>query len=139
MVQEHKKISNFPFRRNQSFLISSVALAQKPLGTIEPFGGYAPRGEHGGEITLTQIFSNIFGVLTIVGGLMFAIYFLLGALNWITSSGQPDKVQKAQNKMISAAIGFIAVVAAYGITFIVGKILGVEILNPADYLIHFWD
>jgi len=123
-------------------LISQALAKANPLGDIEGFGGYVPRqtGNTGigvGE-TLTKIFSNLYGVLTIAGGLIFVIQFILGAVGWISSSGKPEKVQKAQDKMIHAAIGLIAVVAVYGLTFIVGKVLGVDILNPAAYIENFW-
>lgn len=116
----------------------NIVLA-KELGTLKGFpGAYEPKGE-GASATLTDIVSNIFGVLTIVAGIVFSINFLLGALNWITSSGKPEKLQKAQDKMINAAIGMIAVVAAYTIAFIVGEVLGVNILNPAKYIKNFWN
>lgn len=111
------------------------------LGRLKGFGAYEPEeGKEGGPLgtVITKFFSNLFAFLTIVAGLMFAVYFILGALNWITSSGQPEKVQKAQNKMISAAIGLIAVIAAYGIAVIASKVLGLEILNPAKYIEDFW-
>lgn len=121
--------------------VQASVMAQKATGLggeLQGFpGAYEPEGESG-AITINKIFTNIFGVLTIVGGLIFVVQFLLGALSWITSSGKPEKVQKAQDKMIHAAIGFIALVAAYGIAFIIGRILGIDILNPAEYIENFW-
>jgi len=113
----------------------------KNLGTIKGFGGYVPKIDETGSSlgkTVTSMFSNFFGIMTIVGGITFFIYFLLGALAWITSSGKPDKIQKAQDKMVNAIIGLIAVVTTYGITVIVEKILGINILNPAQYIKNFW-
>ena len=96
-------------------------------------GAYEPTGTGGSE-TINKIFTNFLGVLTIVAGIIFIIQFALGALGWITSSGDREKVQKAQNKMTHAAIGFIAVVAAYSIAVIVGQILGINILNPGEFI-----
>lgn len=108
------------------------------LGRLRGFGVYEPTEKQTGSAQITLIFSNLFAFLTIVGSLIFVVQFLLGALNWISSSGEPDKVQKAQNKMVHAAIGFIAVVAAYSLAFIVSKVLGIDILNPARYIEGFW-
>jgi hypothetical protein len=109
-----------------------------PLGSIAPIpGAYEPKGE-GGSTTITTIFSNALAVFTLAAGILFLIYFILAALAWITSSGKPDKVQEAQNKMVHAVIGLIAVVATYGIAFIVGKILGVDFLDPGKYIEKFW-
>jgi hypothetical protein len=119
-------------------LIKKALAASKELGKLEGFeNAYEPKG-YGGSDTITKIFSNVFGVLTLVAGIIFIIQFLLGALSWITSSGKPEKVQKSQDKMIHAAIGLIAVVATYSLAFIVGKILGVDILDPAKYITDFW-
>lgn len=111
-----------------------------PLGS--PLTGltdaYDPKGTHGGDV-ITAILSNALTVLTLVAGIVFVIQFVLGGLNWISSSGNPEKVQKAQNKMIYGVIGLIAVVAAYGVAFIVGKVLGFDILDPAKYINeNFW-
>jgi hypothetical protein len=124
-------------------LVKTALAEAEDLGTIEGVGGYLPSatdetGASVGEI-ITRIFTNLFGVLTVAGGIIFIIQFLLGAVAWISSSGKPEKVQKAQDKMIHAAIGLIAVVAVYGLTFIIGQVLGLNILNPADYIEKFWD
>ncbi len=123
-------------------LIKKVEAASTTLGDIEGMGGYVPQNTPGsgagvGKV-LTDIFTNLFGVLTVAGGIIFIIQFVLGAVAWISSSGKPEKVQKAQDKMINAVIGLIAVVAVYGLTFIVGEVLGLNILNPAEYIENFW-
>lgn len=110
------------------------------IGTLEGLSGFQPEAEkepHAAGQMLTKIFSNTFGVLTIVGGLIFILYFTLAGLSWITSSGKPDKVQKAQEQMINALIGLIVVVASFSIAYIVGEVLGIKILDPAYYLEKF--
>jgi len=118
----------------------AVLAKEEPLGNIEGLpGGYDPGKDSitTATDTLTRIFSNVFSFFTILAGLMFVLYFLLGGLQWVTSSGEADKVEKAKKEMTNAAIGMIIVVAAYGIIFVVGRVLGMEILNPADYIINF--
>lgn len=83
---------------------------------------------------LVEIISNIYTTLTLVGGIMFLLYFFLGALNWITASGKQDKVEKAKNMMTDAAIGLIIIVVSYPITFIISGILGIDILNPQNLI-----
>jgi len=120
---------------------SLKAQAGVPLGNLQPLPeGYDP-GVTGKDVspaaaTLTKIFSNTFGVLTIVGGLMFILYFVLGGIAWLTSSGQRENVEKAKSQMTNAAIGLIIVVASYAISFIIGKVLGIDILNPGRYIIE---
>lgn len=127
------------FGPGTSWLSPTPALAEEegtPLGSLEGLpGGFDP-GESidTASTTLTKIFSNTFGVLTIVGGLMFILFFVLGGLSWLTSSGDREKVEKAKKQMTNAAIGLIIVVASYSIAFVIGRVLGVEILSPARYI-----
>jgi len=123
-----------------------VLAASKPKslggdeGLINPLPStYEPTaGDEGAASAITKIFSNALAIFTLAAGIMFLIYFVLAALAWITSSGKPEKVQEAQNRMINAVIGLIAVVATYTIAYVVGKVLGFDLLNPADYIQKFW-
>ena len=104
------------------------------LGTFQGLGGYNPAESGGTESGINQfslLTSNIVGFLTIVGGIMFLIYFTIGALNWITSGGDAAKIDTAKSRMTSSAIGIIIVVAAYAIAYIVGQVLGFDLLDPA--------
>lgn len=78
-----------------------------------------------------NIGSTIFTFLTTLAGLAFLLYFVLGAIAWITSGGDAQKIEGAKNQMTSAAIGLIAVIAAYTVAGIVSMVLGIDILNPA--------
>ena len=73
-------------------------------------------------------------MLTVVAGMAFALYFLLGGLNWITAGGDKGKIDKAKGMMTNGAIGLIIIVLSYSITWIVGKALGLDILNPATII-----
>ena len=44
---------------------------------------------------LIQIISTAYTFLSIVGGITFIIYFVLGAMNWITAGEKQDQVQIA--------------------------------------------
>jgi len=54
-------------------------------------------------------------VLGIVGSLAL-LMFVFGGLTWMTSSGNPEKIQKGKNIIVWAAIGLVIVFFAYGIT-----------------------
>lgn len=54
------------------------------------------------------------------------IYLLMGAYDWIVSSGEKERLTKAQNKIVNALIGLIIVFAVLAIfSTITGKILGI--------------
>jgi hypothetical protein len=83
---------------------------------------------------LEKIISNTLVILTIIAGLTFIIYFLIGGLTWITSGGEKSKVESAKGYMTNGVIGLIVVIVSYGVVWIVGKALGLDILNPAKII-----
>lgn len=113
---------------------SSTLLADLTLPVIEGPGGFAPTNPADGGTRFAAFASSMFGLLTILAGLAFLLYFVLGAINWITSSGEQQKVEGAKNQMTAAAIGLVIVIAAYGIAGVVGAVLGINLLldNPTQ-------
>lgn len=108
-----------------------------PLGNFRGLGPFMPdeitsdttSGASGAAFE--SLASTVLTFLTTLAGIAFLLYFVLGALKWITSGGEPQKVESARNQMVSAGIGLVAVIAAYTIAGIASLILGIDILNPA--------
>lgn len=94
-------------------------------------GGYQSGGGVDGSISaIEKLISNVLVVLTAVAGIAFSLYFLLGGLNWITAGGDKGKIDKAKGMMTNGAIGLIIIAVSYAITWIVGAVLGIDILEP---------
>jgi len=69
-----------------------------------------------------------FGIKTfiIIAGLFMLIYLLWGALDWITSAGEKEKITKAQNKITNAVIGMVLIFAIFAIfNLVAGNLLGI--------------
>jgi len=81
-----------------------------------------------------SIISNIMGFLTVIAGLGFLFYFLIGAVNWLVSTGDQQKITTARNQMLNAIIGLVITVAAWPVIYIIGELLGIPIANPADLI-----
>ncbi|MCL2869192.1 pilin [Candidatus Saccharibacteria bacterium] len=65
--------------------------------------------------------TNILNLAYFAAGIACTVMIVVAGINWIISSGQPDKVKKAQQTLTYAIIGLIIVVSAFAITrFIVG-------------------
>ena len=99
-------------------------------------GGYNPQGVELADSTsaIEKLISNVLVILTIVAGIAFVLYFLLGGLNWITAGGDKGKIDKAKGMRTNGAIGMIVIALSYAITWIVGKALGIDILNPGTII-----
>ncbi len=110
-----------------------MSFSFKPITTP---GGYQPTGGDIGGSTgpIESLISNTLVVLTVVAGLAFTIYFLLGGLNWITAGGDKGKIDKAKAMMSNGAIGIIIIAVSYAIVWIVGTALGLNILEPGKII-----
>jgi hypothetical protein len=112
------------------------AYADMTLNNIDCYGSFCPEANTmaGAASSTEALITMVVGFLTIVAGLAFLIYFMIGGLSWLTAGGDKGKVETAKQMMTNGAIGMIIVVAAYGIVWIVGELLGIDILNPAEML-----
>jgi hypothetical protein len=73
-----------------------------------------------GDITKTQDFiKSIIKVAAGFAGLIAAAYFVVGGFTYITSSGNPEKLDKAKHTLVWSAVGLAIVIAAFVISNIV--------------------
>lgn len=95
-------------------------------------------GVAGGGVVdvFSQQFSNLIGLLTVLGGVFLVIYFLLAAFEWIQAGGDAGKVEKAQQRMVNGAIGMLVMIIAFGIIGIIGGVFGIELLNPGQVFLE---
>lgn len=107
------------------------------FSTITTPGGYQPGDSTDGSSqagAVEGLISNTLVVLTVVAGLAFVLYFLLGGLNWVTAGGDKTKIDKAKGMMTGGATGLIIIVLSYSIVWIVSAALGLNILEPGTVL-----
>lgn len=110
-------------------------MANVKFDTITTPGGYQPGTDLAGSTSaFEKLISNVLVVLTVVAGIAFVLYFLLGGLNWVTSGGDKGKVDKAKGMMTNGAIGIIIIAVSYAIVWIVGAALGIDILEPGKII-----
>jgi hypothetical protein len=113
-------------------MIIPTLIAQ--FGSFESQSPLTEGAEADPGANLELIISNIIGFLTILGSIFFIVYFLMAALDWITSGGDSAKLSGARDKMLHAIIGLVILVSAYSIIGIIGTVIGIELLNPAEVL-----
>jgi magnesium-transporting ATPase (P-type) len=62
----------------------------------------------------------------LIAGFSLLIYLLWGAFDWIASSGEKEKLTKAQNKITNAVIGMVLIfVVLVVFNLVAGNILGI--------------
>ncbi|MCD8484392.1 hypothetical protein LRY65_00835 [Candidatus Woesebacteria bacterium] len=90
-------------------------------------------GDREGLVTLfSEQLSNIIAFITVLGGIFFVVYLLIAGFDWLRAGGDKGAVEKAQQKMINAAIGLLVMILAVAIIGIVGGVFGLNILDPGE-------
>lgn len=130
-----------------AILNPAYSLAQG-LGCGEGFGGIAkflcPSGTPLGKdaaanetgIQLNKLISTIIGVMTVVAAIWFIFQFIIAGFQWIQSGGEKNNLEQARDKITNSLIGLIIVVSAWIFMGVIGRILGLKILNPGEIIIN---
>lgn len=91
-----------------------VAALGLPLVMVEP--AFAADGD---VAKVESFIKAIIGVITGLAGLIAVIFIIIGGVGYITSSGNPEKMDKAKHTLVYALIGLVIVIAAFVISNIV--------------------
>lgn len=97
-----------------------------PWGDIANLGG----GPSAASSAVVDIFSRILGVLTVVAGLWFIIQLITAAFDYINAGENEEQIRKVHQKLINNFVGLSIVVMVYALTAIIGRLVGLDILNP---------
>ena len=76
---------------------------------------------------LETLFSNILAVATALAGLAVFIMLIAGGLSWLTSGGDPKKVESARNTITYAIAGLVLLILAWLILRFIKEFTGVDV------------
>lgn len=117
--------------------LSQLLSAQTELGSFTPPSNKFGPGSNtndGALSNLESMISSIIGFITVIGGVAFIIYFLLGSLEILLAGGDSNKVSGGAKKLLQSTIGLVLLVSAYAIVGFIGRLLGFDLLNPAEII-----
>lgn len=78
------------------------------------------------EGSLGNLFGTAFSTIVTVGALFMFFQLVIGALNWINSQGDKERIQKSQKQITNAIIGLVILVMVWVLFFtITGDIFGI--------------
>lgn len=126
--------SLFSFSTAISTLVVTTHMAQAAIKNpvLSPQLGDDTIHAQSGDLFLTY-FIRLWNTLSVVGGLLVILYFVWGAIDWLTSAGDKGKLDAARNKMLHAFIGLLLIVTSYTLIGLISSILfgsDFDILNP---------
>jgi len=73
--------------------------------------------------SLADVLGFVIKTFFIISGLAALLFLVLGALAWISSGGDKEKVSKAQEKIQSAIVGLIILVAVVALIATVEQVM----------------
>jgi amino acid transporter len=59
---------------------------------------------------------NLLNLVYFMAGIACTVMIVISGIHWTISSGQPEKVKKAQQTLTYAIVGLIIIIAAFAIT-----------------------
>ena len=87
------------------------------------------------QFDILDILNRGIAYAIIIAGFLSVVFIFLGGISFILSGGQEDKIKQAVSTIRYAIIGLIVTVMAIVIVGLVGRALGLDIiqyLNPSD-------
>ncbi len=112
-------------------------LASLDLGRFEglgPLGSPSATQQDPGASAFSKFISTTIGVMTIVAFIWFIFTLFTGAIAWLSSGGDKQKLQNAQKQITTGLTGLIIVISAIFLIKIVGAIFGFDILDIAKFI-----
>lgn len=106
------------------YLLSTPTLAfdiAVPSSVPQPVSNAAEAGK-----STQNVLNTIITLIFVVGMLGTLLYTLWGAVEWITSGGDKEKVGSARKKISTALIGLVVLALAFVIVTLVGKLIGID-------------
>jgi ascorbate-specific PTS system EIIC-type component UlaA len=105
-----------------SFLLSAQqARAELTNPVVESSFGSGSEEAASGS-TFAEYFVFFWNALISIGAIMVLVFFVWGAIEWISSGGDKGKVENARNRITQAVIGLIILVGSYAIIGFIGEI-----------------
>lgn len=85
----------------------------------------------GQDILFARYIAVIWKTIVIVGGFAVLIWLIWGALNWIMSGSNPERLKRAKDQMFEGIFGLVILVLSYAIVALISKVTGLNILDPS--------
>jgi hypothetical protein len=86
-----------------------------------------PGSEKGGDFG--SFMGGLMSGIMVVAALLAFLFFIWGAIEWITSGGDKSKLESARNKISQALVGLIVLAATTAIFILLQRFLDICVLN----------
>jgi hypothetical protein len=78
----------------------------------------------GGKLTIGSILTRALTVIFLIAGVSLLIMIVMGGFTFLTSAGDPKKMEQGKNQLTYAIVGFVIIFAAFWLVQIFGTMFG---------------
>lgn len=82
---------------------------------------------------LFTFLSNLFKLIGVVAGIYLIIQLILAGFQYVSANGDAKKTEAAWAQIWQSIVGIIIIASAFVIASVVGRLTGIDILNPTIY------
>ena len=82
-----------------------------------------------GAFTAAELIQNFITLGFIIASLLFVFWFMFGAIKWITSGGDKNKLETARGTVANAIIGLVVLFSLYVILKLLERFFGINLLQ----------
>ena len=82
-----------------------------------------------GTSFMSKIVSTGTSLLLFFGVIIFSFIFILGAIKWLSSSGDKVKLESAQKQISSGLVGLVILLSSFVIIKLIETVFGIDLLN----------
>lgn len=78
---------------------------------------------------LEGVFANVVSVVVELAGFAFFVMFVIGAIKYLTSGGDPKATESAQKTISSALLGLVLIIGSFLILKLIETFTGVSLMH----------
>lgn len=112
--------------------VLAVSVDKSIMGKVEPPSWIRDkwmRSDDTGGQALFRLISSVITVAITVAGIYFVIQIITAGYLYLSSNGDPKKIDMASQKILQSLIGIIIVASAFTLATVIGRIAGINITN----------
>jgi hypothetical protein len=83
----------------------------------------------GGTLTVGSILTRALTVIFLIAGVALLAMILMGGFTFLTSAGDPKKMEQGRNQLTYAIVGFVIIFASFWLVQIFGTMFGLPSLT----------
>jgi len=81
------------------------------------------------EFTPSEYLKTVLNFLLGAGGVAAFVYLLWGGLQWVSSGGDKEGIEKARKKILNALIGLVVVFSSYTLLYIMRVLFKIDLIQ----------